>query len=114
VAGAVSYLRGSSDRAPDGTSYDTASPYATWQTATYSADALASILATDERTNVGSLVGLDLSRRGVSGRLISITISGSLATATVSAGVFREIFNAARPPADPPLRGTLFDLQPIP
>ena len=35
VAGPVPYLRGSSDRAPDGSSYDKASPYATWHTATY-------------------------------------------------------------------------------
>ena len=33
VAGPVGYLRGSSDRAPDGTSYDAASPRATWKTA---------------------------------------------------------------------------------
>lgn len=114
VAGPVSYLRGSSDRAPDGTSYDKASPYATWSTATYSIDALGAILAKDARTNVGSLIRLDLSRRGVSGRLISVTIVGSLGSKTVSGGVFRTVFNAGRPTTDPQLRGTLFDLQPIP
>jgi stage II sporulation protein D len=114
VAGPVSYLRGSSDRAPDGTSYDKASPYATWATATYSIDALGAILAKDTRTNVGSLIQLDLSRRGVSGRLISVTIVGSLGSKTVSGGVFRTVFNAGRPPTDPQMRGTLFDLQPIP
>ena len=35
VAGAVSYLRGSSDRNADGASYDAGAPYATWATATY-------------------------------------------------------------------------------
>ena len=30
VAGPVSYLRGVADRAPDGSAYDAASPYATW------------------------------------------------------------------------------------
>jgi stage II sporulation protein D len=114
VAGPVSYLRGSSDRAPDGSSYDAASPYSTWQTTTYTAEALALILARDARTNVGSLVGLDLSRRGVSGRLIRVTIVGSLATKAVSGEVFRSVFNAGRPLTDPPLRGTLFDVQPIP
>jgi len=114
VAGPVSYLRGSSDRAPDGSSYDAASPYATWHTATYTPDALAAILARDARTNVGSLVKLDLTRRGVSGRLISVTISGSLGTRTVSGDVFRAAFNAGRPLLDPLLRGTLFDIQPIP
>jgi stage II sporulation protein D len=114
VAGPVSYLRGSSDRAPNGSSYDAASPNATWQTATYTADALAAILAMDPRTNVGSLVSLDLSRRGVSGRLISVTVVGSLGAKTVSGDIFRAIFNAGRPPTDPTLRGTLFDIQPIP
>jgi stage II sporulation protein D len=114
VAGAVSYLRGSSDRTPDGSSYDKASPYATWKTATYTAAALSTMLATDARTNVGTLTGLNLSRRGVSGRLISVTLVGSLGTKTVSGNVFRAVFNAARPAADPSLRGTLFDLKPIP
>jgi stage II sporulation protein D len=114
VAGPLPYLRGSSDRAPDGSSYDAASPYATWRTATYTPAALATILAADPRTNVGPLVSLDLSRRGVSGRLISVTVIGSLGARTVSGDVFRAIFNAGRPPTDPALLGTLFDIQPIP
>ena len=114
VAGPLPYLRGSSDRAPDGTSYDKASPYATWKTATYTAAALSTILARDPRTNVGLLTGLDLSRRGVSGRLISVTLTGDLGTRTVSGGVFRTAFNAGKPPAHPQLRGTLFDTVAIP
>ena len=114
VAGAVTYLRGSSDRGPDGTSYDQASPYATWQTATYTAAALSTILAADPRTDVGPLAALDLSRRGVSGRLISVTLTGDLGSKTVSGDVFKAVFNAGRPAGDPPLRGTLFDLAPIP
>ena len=114
VAGPVSYLRGSSDRAPDGTSYDKASPYATWKTATYTAAALSAIFAADPRTAVGTLSALDLSHRGVSGRLISVSLTGDLGTKTVSGGVFRAVFNAARPATDPSLRGTLFDVAPIP
>ena len=114
VAGAVSYLRGSSDRAPDGTSYDKASPYATWHTSTYTAAALSAILATDARTAVGTMSDLDLSNRGVSGRLISVTLVGDLGTKTVSGDVFRAVFNAGKPPVDPALRGTLFDIAPIP
>ncbi len=114
VAGAVSYLRGSSDRAPDGTAWDKASPYATWQTVTYTGAALSAILAKDARTNVGTLINMDLSRRGVSGRLISVTLTGSLGTKTVSGGVFRAAFNAGRPAGDPMLRSTLFDTKPIP
>ena len=110
----VSYLRGSSDRAPDGTAYDAASPYATWKTATYSAATFGSMLARDARTNVGTLTAIDLSNRGVSGRLISVTLTGSLGTKTVSGEVFRSVFNATKPSGDPQMRSTLFDLAPIP
>jgi len=114
VAGPVSYLRGSSDRAPDGTSYDAASPYATWHTATYTWAALSAIFAKDARTNTGALSAIDLSRRGVSGRLISVTLQGSLGTKVVSGGVFVSVFNAGRPATDPVMRGTLFATAPIP
>ncbi len=114
VAGAVAYLRGSSDRRPDGTSYDAASPYATWKTATYTNAALSAILAKDPRTNVGTVTALDLSQRGVSGRLIRVVLTGSLGSKTVSGDVFVAAFNAGRPPSDPRLRGTLFATAPVP
>ena len=114
VASPVSYLRGSSDRAPDGTSYDKSSPYATWKTATYSPAALSAILAKDPRTNVGTLTAIDLSKRGVSGRLIQVTLTGSLGTKAVSGGVFVAAFNAGRPAADPSIRDTLFSTAPLP
>ena len=63
---------------------------------------------------MGSVVALDLSRRGVA-RLISVTLIGADGTTkTVSAGVFDAVFNAHRPAADPPIRSTLFALAPIP
>ena len=114
VAGPVSYLRGSSDRAPDGTAYDAGSPYATWKTATYSRTQLSTWFAADARTNVGSLTALDLRDRGVSGRLISVTLIGSLGTKKVSGDVFRAVFNAKRPATDPQMRSTLVDTRPIP
>ncbi|HEU4672917.1 MAG TPA: SpoIID/LytB domain-containing protein, partial [Candidatus Limnocylindrales bacterium] len=115
VAGAVSYLRGSSDRTADGTSYDAASPYATWRTGTYDRATIQSIFAADSRTDVGSLVAVDLSNRGVSGRLISVTLIGSDGTRrTVSGDVFIGVFNAHRPVGDPIVRSTLFALSPIP
>ena len=114
VAGPVSYLRGSADRAPDGTSYDAASPYATWKTQTYAVAQLSAWFAADPRTNVGMLTALDLRDRGVSGRLISVTLIGSSGAKKVSGDVFRSVFNAGRPAADPMLRSTLFALAPIP
>jgi SpoIID/LytB domain protein len=115
VAGPVSYLRGSSDRAPDGKLYDASSPYISWKTATYTRSQLSSWLAGDSRTNVGSVVKLDLRNRGVSGRLISVTIIGSTGTKkTVSGDVFRSVINARRPSGDPLFRGNYFALTPVP
>jgi stage II sporulation protein D len=114
VAGPVSYLRGSADRAPDGTSFDAGAPFANWQTAAYTGEALSAIFANDIRTNVGSLTALDLSNRGVSGRLIRVTLVGVLGSKTVSGDVFRAVFNSWRPAADPQMRSSLFDTQPIP
>jgi SpoIID/LytB domain len=114
VSTPVSYLRGSADRAADGTSFDAASPYATWRTKTYTRAQLSAFFATDARTNVGTLTALDLRDRGVSGRYRSVTLIGSAGTKKVSGDVFRAVFNAARPVADPLLRSTLFALAPIP
>ena len=97
----MSYLRGSPDRRADGTAFDDAAPYATWKTATYTRSQLSTWFGRDPRTNVGSITALDLRDRGVSGRLISVTLIGSRGTKTVSGTVFRTVFNANRPAGDP-------------
>jgi stage II sporulation protein D len=114
IAGPVSYLRGSSDRTPSGASYDAAAPLATWKTGTYTWSQLSTILGSDSRTNVGSLSRLDLSRRGVSGRLISVTVIGTTGSKRVSGDVFRSVFNANNPAGAADLRSNLFDTKPIP
>ena len=114
VATPVSYLRGSPDRRADGTSYDSGSPYATWRTLTYTRAQLSTLFGRDSRTRVGTITALDLRDRGVSGRLISVTLIGSAGTKTVSGDVFRAVFNAQRPAGDPSMRSTLFDLRPVP
>jgi stage II sporulation protein D len=114
VAGPVSYLRGSLDRTPDGSAYDAEAPYATWKTRRYTIAQLSAWMAADPRTMVGTLTALNLGDRGVSGRLISVTLIGSAGKKTVSGEVFRSVFNAGRPNADPMMRSTLFDLAPIP
>jgi stage II sporulation protein D len=115
TAGVYSYLRGSMDRRLNGTPYDLASPYDTWSTRTYTLAQLQSWFAADSRSNVGTLVKLDLRDRGVSGRLISVTLIGANGTTKkVSGDVFRSIFNAHRPSADPMMRSSLFDLKPVP
>jgi stage II sporulation protein D len=114
VAGPLGYLRGSPDRRGDGSCWDAASPYVAWQTGTYTIDALSAMFSADERTAVGTLTALDLSNRGVSGRLVSVTLVGSVGTKTVSGDVFRAVFNAKRPAGDPSLRSNAFDLAPLP
>lgn len=114
VAGPVAYLRGSPDRAPDGTSYDAGAPRSNWQTAAYTLDQLSAIFGADPRTNAGLLTSLDLSHVGVSGRLISVTLVGSLGSKTVSGEVFRDVFNAKSPAADPYMWSTLVSTAPIP
>ena len=108
------YLRGSPDRAPDGTAYDAAAPHATWTTATYTYAQLSAVFASDPRTAVGDLVSMGLSDRGVSGRLVSVTLVGSTGTKTVSGEVFRTVFNTYTPAADPYMWSTLVDVAPIP
>jgi SpoIID/LytB domain protein len=110
----VSYLRGASDRAPDNIAYDAKAPYATWLTRTYPRTQLSAIFAADRRTSVGDLLALDLRDRGISGRLVSVTLIGSAGSRTVSGEVFRAVFNARRPTSDPSLKSTLVDLSPIP
>ena len=109
----VSYLRGTDDRAPDGIAYDAAAPYAAWTTGSVSAAQLTTIFGADSRTAVGSLLRLNLTRRGVSGRLVSVTLYGTAGTRTVSADVFRAVFNLRKPAGVLPLRSNLFDAKPL-
>jgi stage II sporulation protein D len=114
TSGVVSYLRGSADRDANGASYDAAAPYATWHSRAYSIAELSAIFAKDSRTNVGTLTGLDLRNRGVSGRLVSVTLVGSGGIQTVSGTLFASIFNANNAAADPNLMSALIALAPIP
>jgi stage II sporulation protein D len=110
----VSYLQGSPDRAPDGTAYDKLSSYAIWHTTTYTLAQVQAFFAADYRTNVGTVVALDLTNVGVS-REISVTLIGADGTKkTVSSAIFISVFNAHRPSSDAPMRDTLFALAPIP
>ena len=109
-----SYLRGSLDRREDGSPYDADGPRAKWKTATYTRAQIQAWFADDSRTDVGTLVKLNLSNRGVSGRLISVKLIGADGTTKIVSGdVFRAVFNAHRPASDGQLWSTLFDLAPI-
>jgi len=72
------------------------------------------MLRADARTSVGDVLRLNLTHRGVSGRLYQVVIYGTTATKKVSADVFRSVYNAHRPSGTRPLRSNLFDAQQLP
>jgi SpoIID/LytB domain protein len=109
----VAYLRGILDVSPDGTAYDADAPYFAWATSTLTRAQLSAMFAQDSRTKVGDLAKLDLRRRGVSGRLYQVTLYGSGGTKTVSADVFRAVYDARRPSGTLPLRSNMFDAAPL-
>ena len=100
--------RGFADRDADGRAFDADSPTARWQTATLTRTQLSAIFKRDARTNVGDVTKLDLTHRGVSGRLYRVTLVGSKGSKTVSADVFVSVYNAGRPAGTGPLRSALF------
>jgi stage II sporulation protein D len=114
TSGPLSYLRGVKDRNAAGAPYDAAAPYFAWTTTLLTRTTLSAMLGSDPRTNVGDLLKLDLTHRGVSGRLYRVTLYGTAGSKTVSADVFRTVYNAARPSGTNPLRSNLFNLAPLP
>ena len=109
----VSYLRGIPDRRPDGRPWDAGAPRWAWTTSTLSRSQLSTMFRADSRTNVGDLTKLDLTRRGVSGRLYRVTLYGSGGSRSVSADVFRSVYNTRRPAGTLPLQSNLFDTRPL-
>ncbi len=108
------YLRGHDDRAPGGTAYDAAAPGFTWHTAALTHAQLNAILGADSRTSVGTVTKLDLTHRGVSGRLYCVIIYGTTGTKRVSGDVFRAVFNAHRPAGTAAMLSNLFNAGPLP
>jgi stage II sporulation protein D len=114
VAGAVGYLRGVEDVASDGTPYDAAAPHYAWTTTPISREMLSAIMSSDPRTDVGDLQRLNLTHRGVSGRLYRIKLVGSEGKKLVSGDVFRSVYNRYRPAGTRALLSNLFNLSPLP
>ncbi len=114
VSGPVAYLRGIEDVAPDGTPYDAGAPRYAWTTSPISRATLSAMMSSDPRTDVGDLQRLNLTHRGVSGRLYRIRIVGSEGRKIVSADVFRSVYNAHRPAGTRALLSNLFNLSPLP
>jgi SpoIID/LytB domain protein len=110
----LSYLRGRDDRAPNGTAYDAGAPHFAWSTAILTQAQLDAILAADPRTAVGHVLRLDLTHRGISGRLYRVVIFGTRATKTVSGDVFTGVVNAHRPAGTQAMLSDLFAASPLP
>jgi stage II sporulation protein D len=108
VGSAVAYLRAVIDRSGQGIPFDADAPFYTWSTSTLTRDQLTAMFKGDTRTNVGSLLQLDLRKRGPGGRLRAVVLIGSAGTKTVSADIFRSVYNARRPAGTLPLRSNLF------
>jgi SpoIID/LytB domain protein len=113
VGTAIPYLRGIPDRRPDGTAWDAGATYYAWRTSPLTRSQLTGIFRRDTRTNVGDILKLDLTKRGVSGRLYRVTLIGSAGSKTVSADVFRSVYNTYRPSGTLPLRANMFDTKPL-
>ena len=109
----VKYLRGIADRAANGTAFDAAAPYYHWSTTSLTRAQVSAVFRKDPRTNVGDVTRLDLTHRGVSGRLYKVTLIGSAGSKTVSADVFASVYNAGRPAGASPIRSNLFDAAPV-
>ena len=113
VGSAVPYLRGIPDRRADGTAWDAGAPVYAWKSSTLTRSQLSAMFKRDSRTNVGDLTKLDLTKRGVSGRQYRVTLSGSAGSKTVSADVFRSVYNTYRPAGTLSLRSNLLDTKAI-
>jgi SpoIID/LytB domain protein len=112
VAGPIAYLRGSADVDPaTGKAYDAASPWASWTTSSFTPARLTAILAGDPRTDVGTVVSVTITHKGVSGRVVRMAIVGSSGAKYVSGEVFRQVVNAALPSGAVPIRSTSFQLK---
>jgi stage II sporulation protein D len=99
------YLRGVSSM------QETDSPYWSWQTRQYSRAQLSQIFSQDERTDVGEIKLIKIENRGVSGRVIKITLVGSSGEKSVTGATFKEIFNKYSPGEETGMISTLFGIK---
>ena len=92
--------------------YDVNAKGFAWSSGTFTWSQLQTMLSRDSRTSVGTLLDLKFGR-GVSGRVIRVSVIGSSRTAYVSGSVFKSIYNQQK--ASPgALKSTMFYLEPAP
>jgi stage II sporulation protein D len=93
VSSPIPYLRGVPDVDENGLAYDRDAPGFEWQSNSFTWAQLSAMMATDSRTNVGTLLDIQY-KRGVSGRAYCITLVGTARTVNVSGQIFKAVFNA--------------------
>jgi stage II sporulation protein D len=89
----IPYLRGLPDLDENGLAYDRNAPGFAWQSGSFTWAQLSSWMASDSRTNVGTLLDIQF-KRGVSGRAYCVTLVGNARTLNVSGQIFKSVFNA--------------------
>ena len=97
-----------SDFDEDGLAYDRNAPGFAWQSDPFTWSQLGAMMATDSRTDVGTLLEIEF-KRGVSGRAYCVTLVGNERTVNVSGAVFKTVFN--RTASGPNLKSNMFFLE---
>jgi len=108
------YLRGIRDADPTGKPYDADSTLSSWSTGALTVAQLEQALNGHEATEIGRLISLDMTKRAPSGRLLSITVTGTAGTKTLRPDALMVRFNRAKPTGVSQLFSTNFDLKLVP
>jgi len=82
----IPYLRGVSSPGED-------SPYNSWKTDSISKEELQRVLNSNSKTSIGNLQKIEVTKRGVSGRVMAVRIMGSDGEKTVSGNTFKNVVN---------------------
>ena len=69
------------------------SPYNSWETGSISKDELQNVLNKNSKTSVGELQKIEITKRGVSGRVMAVKITGSDGEKSVSGNTFKNVVN---------------------
>lgn len=110
----IPYLRGVPDISAAGQPFDVESPRFRWSSGPLTVAELEAVFNQDPDTAIGRLVGLDLSIKAPSGRVVQIRVVGSTTMRTVRASSFRSLFTRYAPDGVQPLLSTWFEVRVVP
>jgi SpoIID/LytB domain protein len=110
----IPYLRALHDVDASGRPYDADAPLTSWSTGALTVAQLEEVLNGDAATEIGKLLGLDLSQRTPSGRLLRVTLTGTAGIKTLRPDTLTARFNRGRPSGLKQLLSTNFELKLVP